>query len=220
MVIRERQVDRESIMGAIICICIVIIALSVVSIRFFDVKVTNIKLVDAGLYTVITKNGPTNIRQDDILRIERTFTKGAITGTPVEQDRIYTTKGFIFISSLDSFYKTGVQLINSVDFDGNLVWIKSDKNAATESVENWNQLLKNNLRSVQPFSYAIGTPSKTVTLVFSALALQYSALSIGGMALVILIFPIKWKKLKHPQTYGQGDHEYNASGETSEAVAK
>ncbi|HZK52681.1 MAG TPA: hypothetical protein VFC84_00540 [Desulfosporosinus sp.] len=220
MVIRERQVDRESIMGAIICICIVIIALSVASIRFFDVKVTNIKLVDAGLYTVITKNGPTNIRQDDILRIERTFTKGAITGTPVEQDRIYTTKGFIFISSLDSFYKTGVQLINSVDFDGNLVWIKSDKNAATESVENWNQLLKDNLRSVQPFSYAIGTPSKTVTLVFSALALQYSALSIGGMALVILIFPIRWKKSSHPQTYGQGDHEYNASGETSEAVAK
>jgi len=217
MVIRGRQVDRECIMGAIIFICIVVITLSVLSIRFLDVKVTNIEFVDRGLYTIITDNGPTNISQDDILRIERTYTQVAITGTPVEQDRIYTSKGFIYISSLDPFYKTGLQLINSVDFEGNPVWIRSSKSQAMESEQSWNLLLKDNLRTVQPFSYAIGTPSRIATLVFSALSLQYLALTIGGMALLILILPFRWGT---PKTYELDDPECNSSGEIIGAVAK
>lgn len=217
MVIRGRHVDRECIMGAIIFICIVVITLSVLSIRFLDVKVTNIEFVDRGLYTVITDNGPTNISQDDILRIERTYTQVAITGTPVEQDRIYTSKGFIYISSLDPFYKTGLQLINSVDFEGNPVWIRSNKSQAMESEQSWNLLLKDNLRTVQPFSYAIGTPSRIATLVFSALSLQYLALTIGGMALLILILPFRWGT---PKTYELDDPECNSSGAIIGAVAK
>lgn len=220
LVIRERQVDRESIMGAIIFICMAVITLSIVSIRFLDVKVSNIELVDRGLYTIITDNGPTYVSLDDILRIERTYTQVAITGTPVEQDRIYTSKGFIYISSSDPFYKTGLQLINSVDFDGKPVWIRSNKSQATESEESWTQLLKNNLRTVQPFSYAIGTPSKIASLVFTALSLQYFALAIGGMALVILIFPFRWGTTMPSQTYEQEDLEYNSSGEIIGAVAK
>ena len=204
-------------MGAIIFICIVVITLSVVSIRLLDVKVTNIEFVNQGLYNVMTDNGPTNVSKDDILRIERTYTKVAITGTPVEQDRIYTSKGFIYISSLDPFYKTGLQLINSVDFVGKPVWIRSNKNQTTESEESWNQLLKENLRTVQPFSYAIGTPSKRASLVFTALSLQYLALAIGGMALVILIFPFRWRA---PTPYGQEEQEFNSAGKIVGAVAK
>jgi len=204
-------------MGVIIFICIVVITLSVLSIRFLDVKVTNIEFVESGLYTVTTDNGPTNISQDDILRIERTYTQVAITGTPVEQDRIYTSKGFIYISSLDPFYKKGLQLINSVDFEGNPVWIRSNKSQAMESAQSWNLLLKDNLRTVQPFSYAIGTPSRIATLVFSALSLQYLALTIGGMALLILILPFRWGT---PKTYELDDPECNSSGEIIGAVAK
>ncbi len=220
MAIKERQIDRECITGAIILICIVTVILSVVSIRFMDVKVSNIELVDRGLYTVITDNGPINVSQDDILRIERTYTKAAITGTPVELDRIYTTKGFIYISSLDPFYKTGHQLINSVDFEGKPVWVLSNKNQATESEQNLNQLLSDNLRTVQPFSYAIGTPAKIAALVSAVLSLQYLALSIGGMALVILIFPMKLVAPIPAQPFKQEDLEYSSSEEVVGVVAK
>lgn len=220
MVIRGKQVDRECITGAIILICILVIVLSVVSIRFLDVKVSNIELVDRGLYTVITDNGPINVSQDDILRIERTYTKVAITGTPVELDRIFTIKGFIYISSLDPFYKTGHQLINSVDFQGKPVWIRSNKSEATESAQSWNQLINANLNTVQPFSYAIGTPSKLASLVFYLLSLQYLALAIGGMALVILIFPLRLGTPMPTKPFMQEDQEYSSSEEVIGAVAK
>lgn len=220
MVIRERRVDRESITGVIILICILVIILSVVSMRLLDVKVTNIELVDRGLYTVITENGPINVSQDDILRIERTYPKVAITGTIVEQDRIYTTKGFIYITGLDPFFNTGHKMINSVDFEGKPIWIRSDKNEATESAESWNQQLNTNLRTVQPFSYAIGTPPKLVSLIFSVLSLQYLALAVGGMALVILIFPLRLVTPMPAQPFIQENQEYSSSEEVIGVVAK
>ena len=220
MVIREKRVDRESITGAIILICIFVIMLSVVSIRFLDVKVSNIELVDRGLYTVITDNGPINVSQDDILRIERSYTKVAITGTSVELDRIYTIKGFIYITSLDPFYQTGRQLMKSVDSDWKPVWIRSDKSEATESEQSWSQLVNTNQKTVQPFSYAIGTPSKFVSLVFLILSLQYIVLAIGGMALVILIFPMKLVAPLPAQPFKQEDPEYSSPEEVIGAVAK
>lgn len=220
MVIRGRQVDREYITGAIIFISIFVIIMSVVSIRFLDVNVSNIEFVDRGLYTVITDNGPINVSQDDILRIERTYTKVAITGTPVELVRIYTSKGFIYISSLDPFYKTGHQLINSVDFEGKPVWIRSNRSEATESEQSWRQLLNTNMKTIQPFRYAIGTPSKLAVLVFSVLSLQYLALTIGGIALVILIFPLRSVIPMPAQPFMQEDQEYSSSEEVIGAVAK
>jgi len=220
VVIREKRVDRESITGAIILICIFVIMLSVVSIRFLDVKVSNIELVDRGLYTVITDNGPINVSQDDILRIERSYTKVAITGTSVELDRIYTIKGFIYITSLDPFYQTGRQLMKSVDSDWKPVWIRSDKSEATESEQSWSQLVNTNQKTVQPFSYAIGTPSKFVSLVFLILSLQYIVLAIGGMALVILIFPMKLVAPLPAQPFKQEDPEYSSPEEVIGAVAK
>jgi hypothetical protein len=220
VVIRDRQVDRECITGAIIIVCIIAIILSVLCMRLLDIKVINIELVDRGLYTVITDKGPINVSQDDILRIERTFPKVAITGAIVEQDRIYTTKGFIYITGLDPFYNTGRKMINSVDFEGKPVWIKSDKKEATESVESWNQLLNTNQRTVQPFSYAIGTPPKLISLIFSVLSLQYLALAVGGMALVILIFPLRLVTAMPAQPFMQEDQEYSSSEKMVEVAAK
>lgn len=220
MVFRDRQVDRESISGTIILFCIGVIILSVMSIRFLDVKVSNIELVDRGLYTIITDKGPVNISPDDILRIERTYTKAAITGTPVELVRISTVKGFISISSLDEFYKTAQQLINSVDFGDKAVWINNYKSEANISEQSWNQLLNTNLKTVQPFGYAIGTPSQLASLVFSILSLQYLALAIGGVALVIFIFPLRLVAPMPAQPFKQEDQEYNSSDEIIGAVAK
>ena len=220
MVFRDRQVDRESISGTIILFCIVVIILSVMSIRFLDVKVSNIELVDRGLYTIITDKGPVNISPDDILRIERTYTKAPITGTPVELVRISTVKGFISISSLDEFYKTAQQLINSVDFGDKAVWINNHKSEANLSEQSWNQLLNTNLKTVQPFGYAIGTPSQLASLVFSILSLQYLALAIGGVALVIFIFPLRLVAPIPAQPFKQEDQEYNSSDEIIGAVAK
>ena len=104
MIIKEIQVDRERIAGIIIFFSLFVILLTMIGIRMLDVKVSNIEFVDGGLYTVVTDNGSVNISKDDILRIERTYTNAAITGTIVEQDRIYTTKGFIYFSSLDRFH--------------------------------------------------------------------------------------------------------------------
>ncbi|MFZ3131486.1 MAG: hypothetical protein WA125_10400 [Desulfosporosinus sp.] len=220
MFIRDRQVDRECITGAIIIICIFVIILSVLSMRLLDVKVTNIELVDRGLYTIITDNGPINVSKDDILRIERNYPKVAITGTIVEQDRIYTTKGFIYITELDPFYATGRKMMNSVDSEWKPVWIRSDKKEAIESVESWNQLLNTNLKTVKPFSYAIGTPPKLISLIFSVLSLQYLALAVGGMALGILIFPLRLVTSIPAQPIMQENQEYSSSEEVIEVVAK
>jgi len=220
VVIKERKLDRERISGAIVLISIAVILLSIVSIRFLDVKVSNIELVDRGLYTVITDKGPVNVSLDDILRIERSYTKAAITGTPVELDRVYTTKGFIYFSSLDPFYETGRQFINSVDFVGEPIWILSNKTGGTGAEQGLNKLRSDNLRTVQPFNYAIGTPSKLAAVVSTVLSLQYLALAIGGIALVILIFPIRLVTPMPAQPFMQEDLEYSSSEEGIGAVAK
>lgn len=220
MVSKERRVDRECIAGAIILICIFVIVLSAVSIRLLDVNVSNIELVDRGLYTVITDKGPINVSQDDVLRIERTYTRAAITGVPVEIDRIYTIKGFIYFTSLNPFYKTGQQLINSVDFEGKPLWISSNKSEASETEQSWNKLLNTNLKTVQPFSYAIGTPSKVASIVMFVLSLQYFALTIGAIALLTLIFPLRLVTPLPTQPFTQEDQEYSPSEEVIGAVAK
>lgn len=216
MLFKRGHIDRERIAGVIIFISLFVILFSMAGVRFFDVKVTNIELIDRGLYSIITDKGPVNISKDDILRIERTYTKAAITGSPVELDKIYTTKGFIYISSLDPFYKMGNQLINSVDFDGKPVWI----NNVTGSDVSLDQKQRTNLELVQPFGYAIGTSSKLVSVVFSILSLQYLSLAIGGLALMILIFPLRLDTPLHSQSLVLQDTEYSSDDEQFDAVAK
>ncbi|MDR3587004.1 MAG: hypothetical protein P4L59_17085 [Desulfosporosinus sp.] len=221
MIRKEIQVDRERIAGVIIFISLFVILLTMIGIRILDVKVSNIEVIDNGLYAVITDYGPVNVSKEDVLRIERTYTKAAITGASVEQDRIYTPKGFIYFSSLDPFCKTGLQFINSFDFGGKLVWIPPNNNqVTTASMETPTQLMNDNLRVIQPFSYAIGTPSNLSSVVFSVMSLQYLALAIGGLALMILIFPLRLATPLPVLPFIQEEPEFSSTEETLGAVAK
>lgn len=217
MYIKENMIDRERVAGATILISLSIILMTMLGILFLDVKVSNIELVDRGLYTIITDNGPINVSEEDILRIERTYTKAAITGTPVELDKIFTTKGFIYISSLDPFYKAGNQLINSVDYEGKPVWIHSNNTGSDVTLE---QRQKANLKLVKPFSYAIGTSSNLTIVIFSVLSLQYFALSMGGFALLVLIFPLRLKSGISEQPFKRQDLEFPLEEDQRDAVAK
>lgn len=208
--------DRERIAGAIVLISLFIILKSIIIMWFLDIKVTNIEFVDRGLYTIITSKGPINVGEEDILRIERTYSKAAITGTSVEQAKIYTTKGFIYISSLDPFYKTGNQLMNSVDFERKQVWIHRH-NAGSDITFNQR---RDNIKLVKSYNYAIGTSINRVTFISTILTLQYIALLIGGIALLILTFPLRLGIKLPDQPLIQQDIEYCSEEDQIEAVAK
>lgn len=205
MLIKGKVIDRERITGAIIVISLFIILKSMIIMGLLDVKVSNIELVDRGLYTIITDTGPINVGEEDILRIERTYTKAAITGTSVELDKIYTTKGFIYISSLDPFYKAGNQLMNSVDFERMPIWIYSQNVGSDITLS---QRQSANLKLVKSFNYAIGTSNNRVNVTSIILSLQYIALSIGGIALIILIFPLRLVTEVPDQSFIQHDIEF------------
>lgn len=176
----KRPIGREQIAASIIYCCIAITLLSLLIVDLMGVKVNNVEAVDRGLYTVITEKGPVNVESSDVLRIERTYTKAVVTGTPIETDKIFTTKGFIYAATTDPFYQNVRQLINSVDFEGKEIWEREDIT--------W--------ESVKPYAYAVGTPQAQVSWLFFLLSLQYVVLSIGAIALVILIFPMPWKEVK------------------------
>ncbi|AHF06913.1 hypothetical protein [Desulfitobacterium metallireducens] len=176
----QKPYGREQIAALIIYCCIALTLFSVIGVRALEVQAINIEAVDRALYTVITQKGPVNVESNDVLRIERTYTKAAVTGAPVEIDKIYTTKGFIYSSSTDYYYENTRQLINSVDFDGLAMWERENTT--------W--------QSVQPYAYAIGTPKSLIPWLFFLLSIQYYMLSIGGLALIILTFPLPWKELK------------------------
>lgn len=173
-----RRIGREQLSGIVIIFSLLVVIFSVIGVNLVDVKVLNMELVDRGLYTVVTEKGNVNINPDDILRIERTYTKAPLTGVPIEIDKIYTNKGFIYLSSTDSYAETGKKLINSVDFDGMPTWERPNTNWET----------------VKPSSYSIGTPPKQIPILFFFLTLQYAALSFGGLALTVLIFPIRFNE--------------------------
>lgn len=175
----KKPLGREQIAAIIIYCCIALTVISLLSVRALEVKVINVEAVDRGLYTVVTQTGAANVDSNDVLRIERTFSKAAVTGAPVEIDKIFTTKGFIYSLSTDPYYVNTRQLINSVDFEGLSIWER--ENITWESV--------------RPYSYAIGTPKAQIPLLFFLLSMQYYLLSIGGIALVFLILPLPWKDL-------------------------
>lgn len=175
----KKTLGREQIAALIIYCCIALTLVSLLSVRALEVKVINVEAVDRGLYTVITQTGAVNVDSNDVLRIERTFSKAAVTGTSVEIDKIFTTKGFIYSLSTDPYYENTRQLINSVDFDGLSIWER--ENITWESV--------------RPFTYAIGTPKAQIPFLFFLLSMQYFLLSLAGIALALLIFPLPWKDI-------------------------
>ncbi len=172
---------REKITSKIILFCLLILASTMIGIHFLDVTIINMELVDRGLYSIVTTKGPVNITPSNIIRIERTYTKAAITGATVELDKIYTDKGFIYVSSLNSFAETGREIANSVDYYGLATWSRPNTT----------------FRTIQPYTYAIGTPETYVPIIFLLLSLQYLSLSIGGISLFVLIFPIRWRESQY-----------------------
>ena len=90
-------------------------------------------------------------------------------------NKIYTNEGFIFFSSLDPYYSVGQQLINTVDSKG--------LSSGEQPVIDYN--------TIKPYTYSMGTPSKQIPLIFFLLSLQHFALTVGGIALMVLIFPVR-----------------------------
>lgn len=215
MLLKKGPIDRELVSGAIIFICLFGILLSMAGIKFFDVKVTNIELIDRGLYSVITENGPVNIAENDIMRIETTYAKTAITGSPVEFYKIYTTKGFVYTSSTDPYFSITKQLVNSVDFAN-----KDKETQPAKGSDIFNQSVNGSLKLVQPFSYAIGSSVKAAGIVSSILSIQYLLLALGGLALMVLIFPLRLETSFPERAVLIPESEYYAEDEKFDVLAK
>lgn len=200
-----KSIGRERLAGITIILSLIFVIFTLIGVNWIDVKVVNMELVDRGLYTIVTENGNVNIQPDNILRIERTYTKAPLSGATVELDKIYTDKGFIYLSSADSYAEIGRQLMNSVDYYGLPTWERPNTD--------W--------QTVRPYSYSIGTPSKQILFLFFFLSLQYAALSLGGIALTVLIFPLRFKReiQQSKSPFTQQEQEY-VSEEQYSAVAK
>jgi len=200
-----KSLGRERLSGITIILSLILVIFTLFAVNLLDVKVVNMELVDRGLYTIVTEKGNVNIHPDDILRIERTYTKAPLTGAPLELDKIYTNKGFIYLSSADSFAQVGRELMNSVDY----LWLPTWERENTD----W--------ETVKPYSYSIGTPSKQIPFLFFFLSMQYAVLSLGGIALTILIFPLHFKsKVKLSKSPYSHLEQENTSEEQYSAVAK
>ncbi|MPL95630.1 hypothetical protein SDC9_41802 [bioreactor metagenome] len=193
--VQDNKLGRERLSSLIIIFCLFLTVLTSIGVNYLDVKVLNIELIDRELYTVITEKGNVNIHPDNVLRIERTYTKEAFTGEPVELDKIYTDKGFVYLSSQAPYAELGQKLMNTVDYYGFSLWERSGVD--------WNSLTK--------YSYAVGTPAQQVPLLFFLLSLQYAALTIGGIALIVLVFPLRLgeEEWESSSAFAQGEEESN-----------
>ncbi len=193
--VQDNKLGRERLSSLIIIFCLFLTVLTSIGVNYLDVKVLNIELIDRELYTVITEKGNVNIHPDDVLRIERTYTKEAFTGESVELDKIYTDKGFVYLSSQAPYAELGQKLMNTVDYYGFSLWERSGVD--------WNSLTK--------YSYAVGTPAQQVPLLFFLLSLQYAALTIGGIALIVLVFPLRLgeEEWESSSAFAQGEEESN-----------
>ncbi len=193
--VQDNKLGRERLSSLIIIFCLFLTVLTSIGVNYLDVKVLNIELIDRELYTVITEKGNVNIHPDDVLRIERTYTKEAFTGEAVELDKIYTDKGFVYLSSQAPYAELGQKLMNTVDYYGFPLWERSGVD--------WNSLTK--------YSYAVGTPAQQVPLLFFLLSLQYAALTIGGIALIVLVFPLRLgeEEWESSSAFAQGEEESN-----------
>ena len=171
----RKPVGREKIKGTIIYACLLVLISTIIGIHFLDVNVTDIEIADQGTYKIVTAKGTVSVSPSNILRIERTYTKAAITGIPVELDKIYTDKGFIYFTSLNSYAEAGQAMANSVDYNGLASWLRPNTTIST----------------VQPYAYAIGTPKSYVPVIFLLMFFQYLSLIIGAITLFVLISPIR-----------------------------
>lgn len=175
----RKNYEREQICGLIIVIGMTLLFLSVLGIRFFNVSVINIEHNHKGLYDIITEKEIHTISSTDVLRIERTYTKTALSGKKVELYKIFTKKGFIYLSSLDSFARTGRQLIETFELNEKNIWFLPGS-----SLQENQSLIKN-------YDYAIGTPKSHIPILKFMRMFQNFILIFMAFTLLILIIPVK-----------------------------
>lgn len=185
---QQTTFGREKLSTLVIILSLIITIITSVGVNLLDVKINNIELIDGQLYTIITDKGNVNIIPDDILRIERSYTKEPITGESLELGKIYTSKGFIYLSSKDTYASIGQKLMKSVDSLTLPIWERAGVDWET----------------VKKQRYSIGTPARYTNLLMFLLELQNTALAIGGLALVILIFPFRLDEEKTEGTIANG----------------
>lgn len=166
---------REKLSTLFILLSLIITLITSLGVTFLDVKIHNIELIDGDLYTIITNKGNVNIVPEDILRIERSNTRKTITGETQELGKIFTSKGFIYISSKDTYAPIGNKLMKSVDSLGLPLWERSGVDWET----------------IKKLRYSIGIPEKHTGLILFLLELRNVALTIGCIALIVLIFPLR-----------------------------
>ncbi|NMA69762.1 MAG: hypothetical protein GX958_10120 [Desulfitobacterium sp.] len=166
---------REKLSTLVIILSLIITLITSLGVTFLDVKINNIELIDGELYTIITDKGNVNIVPGDILRIERSNTKRTLTSEAQELGKIFTNKGFIYLSSKDKYAPIGNELMKSVDNLGLPLWERSGVD--------W--------KTIKKLRYSIGIPEQYTNLVVFLLDLRNIALTIGCIALLVLIFPLR-----------------------------
>ena len=166
--------SREKMSGIIVIVCLLLLSLTVIGLTLLDVHITNIELVDRDLYVVVTDHGNVYVTANDILRIERTYSRSSGSGTLIEINKIYTSSGFIYLSSLDYYFSKGQAIISSLDNPIALTWDRPNITLA---------MLKSKV-------YAIGTPSHWIPIIQLLVELQSLVLMVCAGSLLVLILPI------------------------------
>ncbi|MDR3270822.1 MAG: hypothetical protein LBT32_04850 [Peptococcaceae bacterium] len=174
---REReQICARAIVVSIICLLVCVLGVRGMTVDVLDMYFIN----ESSAYVVVTEKETVRIKSTDVLRIERSYAKTVFTGNPIEMDKIYTQKGFIYLSSADTFAETGRQLIDAVDTDptGETVWIPPK------------MTLDENAQLARSLDYAIGTPKHYIPLIHLFIQIQVFIFFILILALFFLIFPL------------------------------
>lgn len=178
--LRVQRFNRELAAGGLIVVCLAVTLLSSVVVSMLTVKVTSVTATEDFHYVVKVNNLEFDLVPGDVLRIERTPAKKALTGQEIEILKVFTTKGFIYATPDDSFYDGTRKLAGAADWESRLTWMK--------------QPSETTLKEVRKKSYSIGTPTDNQVVLFVFLGMQNLALLIAGFTLVFLIFPLRRDK--------------------------
>ncbi|MDA8441854.1 MAG: hypothetical protein M0Z55_05710 [Peptococcaceae bacterium] len=172
------KTNRESILGALVVGFVLLALLCSVVIAGLTVNVANITASNDFHYVVQANGKSYNLVPSDILRVDRSSTKQGFAGQQIDMLKIYTTHGFIFASTKDSYYQAALKMVNSVDFYGLQTYVQPGVT----------------LDEVQDESYAIGTSVTARSVVFALIGIQNLIVVAVAFTLLILIFPLRPEK--------------------------
>jgi hypothetical protein len=181
--VRIHKTNKEILTAIMILLCALIVLICSGTLHFLNVKVTSIAAREDFHYIVKVQEKTFDLVPGDVLRIERTPAKKAITGEEIEILKIYTTHGFIYARPENSYYEGARKLANSADWESLPIFTKN-KGFADEV----------KLDQIRGVSYAIGTPVKYQAILFAVLGLQNLTMFTAGAGILLLIFPLRLEK--------------------------